>query len=214
MYGKCGSLEDACEMFNKMPQRDLVSWNALIDAYVQHDRGREAFQLFRELEMHGFTPDIITFVTILNACQRGVSLAEGRLIHARIVERGFETHVVLGTALVNMYGKWGNVDDARRIFDKMHERNIVSWNTMIAAYSQHGCSKEVLQLFLQMQLEGVVANRITFVSMLNTCSSPADLAEGMVIHGRIVERRLESHVVVGNAIINMYGKCGSLEDAR
>eukprot|EP00249_Psilotum_nudum_P012846 c24006_g5_i1 orf=3-344(+) len=113
-----------------------------------------------------------------------------------------------------MYGKCGSHENARRIFDKMSERNVVSWNVMIGAYAQHGCGEEAFKLFRRMQIEGVKPNKVTFISMLSACSDPSAMAENMLIHACIIERGLESDVVVGNAIVNMYGKCGRIDDAR
>eukprot|EP00249_Psilotum_nudum_P022149 c28392_g4_i1 orf=1-312(-) len=104
MYGKCGSLEDARIVFDKMPQRNMVSWNSMIASCVQNGYGNGALELFGQMVLRGMKPNRITFISILDACARLATLEEGKAIHADIVEGGFESDVVVGTALVNMYG--------------------------------------------------------------------------------------------------------------
>eukprot|EP00249_Psilotum_nudum_P002772 c15908_g1_i1 orf=138-434(+) len=98
-------------------------------------------------------------------------------MHTRVVASGFESDVVVGTALVNMYAKCGSLEDASKSFDKIPQRNAVSWNTMLSAFAHHGKPKEALQLFQQMQVEGVVPDRVTLVGILSACASEAALAE-------------------------------------
>eukprot|EP00249_Psilotum_nudum_P014837 c25030_g18_i1 orf=1-921(+) len=213
MYGKCGSPLDARSVFDKLPLRDLISWNAMIAAYGQNARGKEALDLFRQMQQEGMKPDGATFVCILGACLSPASLTAGKVIHASIVVSRFELDVVVGTALLNMYKKCGTPDDARNVFDNMRQRNVVTWTAMITAYCQNGNAKEALELFWQMQQQGVKPNNITFASVLGACASPTALTEGKVIHANILSWGLRSDTVK-TALVNMYGKCGSLEDAR
>eukprot|EP00249_Psilotum_nudum_P016665 c25935_g6_i1 orf=43-2346(+) len=211
MYGKCGNLDDARRVFDGMTEKNVFSWTVMIAAYANRGHGKEAFQLFCRMQKEGAVPNRITFVTILNACSNPAALADGRLIHALIAKGEFWSDVIVGTAIVNMYSKCGSLEDARKVFHQMPERDVVSWNVMITAYAQHGYCKEALRLFRHMQLEGIISDKVTFIAVLDC---PINLPEGKLIHGHIVESGFESDVVVGNATIKMYGKCGSKEDAR
>eukprot|EP00249_Psilotum_nudum_P024144 c29105_g13_i1 orf=356-1066(+) len=200
MYAKCSRLEGARCLFEKMSRRSVVSWNCMITAYVQHGRGEEAFRLFRQMQVEGVIPDKITFTSILSACATKGVLAEGKTIHACIVASGFESDDAVATALVNMYSKCGSLADARTTFDKMPDRNVVSWNVMIAAYAHHGQGENALSLFREMILAGAIPDRVTFVSTLSACASQGSLFEGKLVHDRILASRLLPDVALENAL--------------
>ncbi|KAJ7521308.1 hypothetical protein O6H91_19G047300 [Diphasiastrum complanatum] len=213
MYGKCGSLEDARSLFIQMNYRDVVSWNAMIGACAQNGHGKEALDLFDRMQSSGVRPDQVTFICALEACDSPDALEKGREIHAAICGRDFEGEVSLGTSLVDMYGKCGSVEDAWNVFDQMLDRNVVSWNAMITACNQNGQSKEALELISDMERCGFKPDQFTLVCGLEACSNLAFLKKGQEIHASIVKEQYEGDVVVGNALVNMYGKCGNLEDA-
>eukprot|EP00249_Psilotum_nudum_P000902 c13078_g1_i1 orf=2-313(+) len=102
-----------------MPRRDLVSWNAIMAAYVQNGHGKAALKVFRQMNLAGVKPVTITYVSCLDACAGLTSLQEGKAIHASVVNSEYESDIVVETALVNMYGKCGSVEDARNVFDKI-----------------------------------------------------------------------------------------------
>ncbi|KAJ7552967.1 hypothetical protein O6H91_06G078700 [Diphasiastrum complanatum] len=213
MYGKCKSLEDANKIFNKMPEKDVVSWNSLIAANARLGYCEVALRLFKQMRQEGMFPSRITFVSILSACASASLLTEGKLIHICISDLGFESDVAVSSGLVNMYSKCGSLEDALLVYSRMHRRNVITWNAIIAAYTQHGHQANAFQAFTQMQQEGLKPNKITFVSLLNACSRPEALAMGKWIHSHIVSSMLESDIIVGNALINMYARCESLQDA-
>lgn len=213
MYGKCGSLEEAHAMFNKMHPRDVISWNAILAAYAQQGCGKDAIELFKQVHREGMKPNKVTFVSILDACAGQTALGEGRLIHALLLENGIKCDIVLETALLNMYGKCASVEDAKHSFDKMATKNVVSWTAIISAYSQHGHITEALKVFGKMMISTVRPNNVTFIAALDACTSPAVLAEGKLIHFAVVCSGVDSDSVVGNALLNMYSNCGQVDDA-
>lgn len=212
MYSKCESLMDSGRVFEKMCKPDVVSWTAMIAAYAQNGRGREALQLYSQMERDGIEPNRVTFMSALAACGILGAIDQGKTIHHSVVYNGFVSDVVVSTALIDMFGKCGSCEDARRVFDKLSTRDIISWNAMITAYVQHRHSESALQLYRAMQWEGVEPNEVTFLSVLSACSSLADLAKGNTIHASIANREIMSDLLA-IALVNMYGKCGSLEDA-
>ncbi|KAJ7521878.1 hypothetical protein O6H91_19G072600 [Diphasiastrum complanatum] len=214
MYAKCGSLEDATKIFQGMPRKGVVSWTALISAYAHQGLKAEAFRLFEQMQMEGYRPDKVTLVTVLGVCSSPSDLAKGRAIHARLIEGGFESDVVVGTALVNMYAKCQNLEEARKIFERMTERNVVSWTAMITAYSRHGYGDTAFQLFYEMQKEGINPNKVTFLNVLDACQCPTALAQGKLIHFQVVNSGFESDIFVTTALVRMYSRCGSLENSR
>ncbi|KAJ7542131.1 hypothetical protein O6H91_10G091000 [Diphasiastrum complanatum] len=214
MYSKCGSVLDAHKVFSNMPQRNVYSWTAIISAYADSGQGEEAINLFQQMQRTGLAPDKVVFVVVLKACASLATLEQGKQLHSDIIKRGFQSDVIVGSTLVDMYAKCGCTDDARELFNNMSERDVVSWNAMIAGYAQNGLGKEALALYEQMKQEGVQPDKITFVVLLKACASLAALEQGKQLHSDIIERGFQSDVIVGNTLVDMYAKCGCTEDAR
>ena len=214
MYAKCGSIDDARLAFDKMEERDMIIWNVMIGGLVQHGCGHEAYELFLQMKREGFKPNAITYMSILNACASTGALEWVKEVHRHAREAGFESDVRVGNALVHMYAKCGSIDDARLAFDKMEERNVVTWTVMIGGLAEHGCGHEAYELFLQMKREGFKPDAITYMSILNACVSAGALEWVKEVHRHAREAGFESNVRVGNALVHMYAKCGSIDDAR
>ncbi|KAJ7533917.1 hypothetical protein O6H91_13G071000 [Diphasiastrum complanatum] len=214
IYGKCGSLSAARKVFEKMPERNSVSWNAMISGYARTGDGEEALRLCEEMKSTGLKPDRVTFICIINACASISALKQGLQVHAAVLEAGFELDVVVATALVDMYSKCGSLLDARKVFDGMPDRNLISWNAMITGYAKHGKSKEALLLYHQMKAARFKPDGVTYVSILHACAGSLDLEKGKAVHADILEGGCKLDVFVGNALIDMYAKCGYLVHAR
>lgn len=213
MYGKCGSLKDSCDMFENMLEHDAISWTVMITSCVQNGRGKDALRLFAQMQMEGAMPDKILLTSMLDACASQAALADGKRKHVHVVACGFDSDSIVQTSLINMYGACGNDKEARVIFNRMHHRDVVSWSAIIASHANPLHVKNALRLLHQMQEEGLLPDKITFISILSACSSEATIAEGKQIHACIVGSGFQLDVPVGNALINMYSKCGSLNDA-
>ncbi|KAJ7544990.1 hypothetical protein O6H91_09G102000 [Diphasiastrum complanatum] len=214
MYSKCGSLLDARQVFDRMPMRNVVAWNAMIAGYAKHGDGNEALKLFQCMKYGGVRPDGVTFVEVLCACSRLAALEQGRQVHSDIIKGGYHTDIFVGTALVDMYAKCGSLAQANKVLHQMTVRNVISWNALLAGYTKLGKHNEVLELFWKMKLENIVPDEVTFSCILNACNSHEALEAGKQIHAEIIERGLHSDVFMGNALINMYSNCGSILQAR
>ncbi|XP_024530607.1 uncharacterized protein LOC9633252 [Selaginella moellendorffii] len=220
MYGKCRALRDARAVFDRMPERSTVSWNAIIGAYAQNSQHREALELFREMittAPGGIVPDEVTFLPVLQSCSGLQDLVEGEAIHDLAAKLGLESNVVIANAVINMYGKCGRIAKARDLFDRMKRRSIVSLNTIISAYALNGCGFQAIDLYKRMaelEQQNFQPNDITFVVLLDACGSVSSLEIGLELHREIASRGLESRINVQNALINMYGKCGSVDGAK
>ncbi|KAJ7527393.1 hypothetical protein O6H91_16G051800 [Diphasiastrum complanatum] len=214
MYAKCGCTEDARELFNNMGERNVVSWNAMIAGYAQNGLGKDALALYEQMKQEGMQPNNVTFLLLLNACASLAALEQGKQLHSEIIKRGYQSDVVVGNTLVDMYAKCGCTEDARELFDNMNERDVVSWTAMIAGYAQNGLGKEALALYEQIKQEGMQPNNVTFVLLLNAYASLAALEQGKELHSEIIKRGFQLDVVVGNALVDMYAKCACTEDAQ
>ncbi|GLJ53327.1 hypothetical protein SUGI_1137120 [Cryptomeria japonica] len=213
-YAQSADLDKASRLFKEMPQKDVISWNAIIAGYAQNGFTEKAMEAFKQMQMAGSKPTSTTFATILPSCAKMGALEKGKHIHQSIIESGFSLDVVVASAMVDMYAKCGSIPKARKMFEKMPQRNVISWNTLISAYAQNGFVEKALQTFKQMQLAGVQVDSTTFVSMLPACAKMGALEQGRDIHQYIIKSGFLSDVVVVNALIDMYAKCGSIHKAR
>ncbi|CAM6102539.1 unnamed protein product [Calypogeia fissa] len=214
MYAKSGSIDDARLLFHRMEKRNPFAWNAMIGGLAEHGCGLEAYRLYLQMRQEGFEPDAITYTSILNASASAGALEWVKEVHGHATKAGLQSDVRVGSALVHMYSESGSIDDARLVFDRMEKRNVFTWNAMIGALAQHGCGHEAYRLFLQMRREGFEPDAITYMSILNASASVGALEWVKGVHGHATKAGLESDVRVGNALIHMYAKSGSIDDAR
>ncbi|KAK6257619.1 hypothetical protein QUC31_001078 [Theobroma cacao] len=213
-YGKCGCLVDARELFDEMPERDGGSWNTMITAYARNGFQEKALCLFSEMNREGILPNEITFASVLGSCGVVLELGLSRQIHAMVVKYGYSNNVVLGSSLVDVYGKCGVISDARRIFDQIENPNDVSWNVIVRRYLEIGDGKEAVSMFFRVFRGDVRPLNFTFSNALVACSSMSALKEGMQIHGVVFKINFEKDKVVSSSLIGLYVKCGRLESAR
>ncbi|XP_024518799.1 pentatricopeptide repeat-containing protein At2g13600-like [Selaginella moellendorffii] len=182
MYAKCGSLQSAREVFERMPSRTVVSWNALIFGYAESGDARLAVELFCRMKRESTVrADTLTFAAVLKACGSLGDLETGRKIHAKEIGSVHRHDPVVGSSLVSFYGKCGSVDEARQVFHSMDRgsKDLVTWNSLLEAHSHAGDTSSVLDLFEQMLRERVQVNGVTFFSLLTACSHA-----GLVDKGR------------------------------
>jgi pentatricopeptide repeat protein len=213
MYAKCGSMEDASRVFKKMPSLDVVPWNTMICGHVKCGEGQKALELFQEMRKEGVQPDLRTFVGLVNACASVVALEEGRHAHRQIIEHGWDSDIIVGNSLIDMYSKCGSLEDACKVFKSMASHDVITWNAMISGHVKCGEGQKALELFHQMEQEGVQPTPITLVGVLNACASVLAIEEGRCAHEQIIENGWDLNVFVGNSLVDMYAKFGSMEDA-
>ena len=213
MYAKSGSIDDARLVFNRMVERDVVTWTVMIGGLAQHGFGHEAFSLFLQMQRGGFVPDAITYMSILSVCSSPGALEWVKEVHSHALRAGLESDVCVGNALVHMYAKSGSIGDARLAFDRMVKRDVVTWTVMIDGLAQQGFGHEAFSLFLQMQRGGFVPDAIIYVSILSACASAGGLEWVKEVHNHTLRAGLESDVRVGNALVHVYAKSGSIDDA-
>ena len=216
MYAKCGKISLAFQVLEELPVRDVVSWNTLISVYSQHNRGHEAFNCFIQMQNEGLSPDPVTFTCILKACSITRAIEKGKEIHNQIVDRGLlEKDSVLGNALVDMYAKCGLLNKALEVCEELPLQDVVSWSAIIAAYAQQGQAHEALNCFERMKSAGVEPNVVTLICTLKACGSAGALDNGKQIHEEILSNGLLwKDPMLGNSLVDMYAKCGMLEEAH
>jgi len=181
---------------------------------MKESRLTGVIHIFNDTEQRDIRGDSYTYAYLLQECHNNMFLHQGKLIHAHMIHTGFKADVFLETKLVIMYTKCGSLADARRVLDKMTDRNVISWTALITAYSRHGSDKEALSLFYEMQRAGIDPNQFTFASVLPACANLRALEHGRKIHQDIIRSGFMSNVFVESSLIDMYGKCESLEDVH
>jgi pentatricopeptide repeat protein len=166
------------------------------------------------MQQEGVKSDSVTFVGVVNACASLVALEEGRCAHQQIIQSGWDSNVFVGSSLVDMYAKCGSMEDAQRVFNNMQSHDVVTRTTMILGHVKRGPGQKALELFRQMQREGMQPDSVTFVGAVNACASLVALEEGRCAHQQIIQSGWDSDVFVGSSLVDMYAKCGSMEDAK
>lgn len=212
-YSKSGQMNIASQVFNRMSEMDVVTWNTIIAGFATHAQGESALKAFRGLLDKGFDPNEVTFMNILNALIEPRFLGHGYFVHALAVELGLEVNPSVGNSLVDMYGKCDSIVDAVIMFDKLSLKDTISWNTMITGYTEAGLCKQAIQVFDSMHGECVSPNEATFVIGLHACSLGTAMEAGMAMHTQAVCVGEDSSTRVLNTLIDMYSKCGCLEEA-
>ncbi|XP_057847917.1 pentatricopeptide repeat-containing protein At2g13600-like isoform X2 [Cryptomeria japonica] len=213
-YTQDGDLDEAFRIFKRMPQRDAISWTAVIAGHAQNGLGKKALEIFKQMQLAGVKPISTTYVAILTACVQMEALKQGIEIHQIIIESGLLSNSVIVTALIDVYAKCGSLYKAHKLFDSMYHPDTITWTVMVSGNAQNGHCLKACEVFKQMQSAGVKPNSATFASILPACAKLRNLEQGMEIHQKIIESRFFSHIMVGNALIDMYAKCGSIQKAR
>jgi pentatricopeptide repeat protein len=194
-------------------QLNNFSCNRSLARYVRAGQYEKTLELFQQMQQDCMIPDSFTFVPVLNACATLQLLEDGRHVHKQIIESGCESDIFVGNSLIDMYAKCGGMEKAWSVFVRMPTHTVVSWTTTILGNVKCGDGHKALELFQQMKLEAVEPNSVTFVGVLNACASIGTLEEGRHLHQQILESNCESDIFVGNSLIDMYSKCGSMEEA-
>eukprot|EP00268_Persea_americana_P063906 TRINITY_DN8347_c0_g3_i1.p1 TRINITY_DN8347_c0_g3~~TRINITY_DN8347_c0_g3_i1.p1 ORF type:complete len:661 (-),score=133.16 TRINITY_DN8347_c0_g3_i1:2036-4018(-) len=214
MYAKCGSLSDAQKAFDEMRLKDMVTWTALITGYAQNDRAEEAIALFPQMLRQGLKPNQFTFASLLKASGAAQSNERGRQVHAFCVKYGCDLNVYVGSSLLDMYARYGDMKEANLVFDGLSCKNEVSCNALIAGYARKGEGEEAFKQFWKMQRAGFEATHFTYSSVFSSCASIGALEQGKWVHAHMIKSGCKLIAFVGNTLLDMYAKAGSIEDAR
>ncbi|KAI5068805.1 hypothetical protein GOP47_0017150 [Adiantum capillus-veneris] len=213
MYVKLAELEEAQRVFDHLRVHNAVSWSSIIDGHAEHGDGTFALNLYEKMCETLTKPDKVIFLCVLKACSKAGALWEGLLIHDQIIKSELDADVALGNTLVDMYAKCKQLRSARKLFERLANRTVVSWGALITGYAHDGQGDIVLELYEQMD-KAFLMNEMILPSVLKACANFEKLVKGKEIHSKMVKCMVEYDVVVGSSLVDMYAKCGSLEEAR
>ncbi|MCO5602370.1 hypothetical protein L7F22_056501 [Adiantum nelumboides] len=214
LYNRCCSLCDVHEVFDNMPDHDLFSWNALLAGISRHGSVKEALCKFQMMMFEGVIPNCISFINLCDACHSIAASKEALWIHAQIAASNLEKDVYVVKSVIIMYGKVGNLEQAQRVFEGSTDHDEITFNAMITVYSLSSHTMKALSLYRQMQSEGILRGRFTLIDLISGFVNAETVAEGRRVHATIVRSPFEEDVTVTNTLLNMYGKCGTIEEAR
>ncbi|XP_038701481.1 putative pentatricopeptide repeat-containing protein At5g52630 [Tripterygium wilfordii] len=203
----------SCQAFHECSRLSSTTWSSIISSFAQNELPCLAIDYFRRMLHDNVRPDDHIFPSATKSCAILGRHDVGQSIHCLALKTGYEFDVFVGSSLVDMYAKSGQINVARKVFDDMPERNVVSWSGMIYGYAQLGEDEEALKLFKNALEEDLDVNDFTFSSVIRVCGNSTLLELGRQIHGLCLKTSFASSSFVGSSLISLYSKCGVIEGA-
>ncbi|KAF5185082.1 Pentatricopeptide repeat, partial [Thalictrum thalictroides] len=214
-YVRIGDIHNARLLFEEMPERSEVTWSAMIAGYVQCGLSKEALGVFNKMQVELVKPNEVTLVSVLSACAHLGALEQGRWVHGYMKSNGMEESVFLGTALIDMYAKSGEVELALEVFNGMEEKNLLTWTTLIKGLAMHGRGQEALKLFVDMEKAGILPDDITFIGALCACTHAGLVNQGWEIF-HLMSRKygITPKIEHYGCMVDLLARGGMLNEAR
>lgn len=215
MYGKCGEIEPAWAVFQKMDQRNVASWSAIITAHASLSLWHECLMLLGDMSKEGsWRPEESILVSVLSACSHLGALDLGKSVHGYLLRNISELNVIVETCLIDMYLKCGCLEKGLCLFGKMDNKNLLSYSAMISGLAMHGHGREALKLFSEMLKEGFVPDDVIFLGALSACSHAGLVNEGHEYFKRMIEEHgIEPTVKHYCCLVDLMGRAGKLNEA-
>ncbi|KAG6512360.1 pentatricopeptide repeat-containing protein ELI1, chloroplastic-like [Zingiber officinale] len=215
-YAQTGNLDAAREIFDEAIDTNVGCWNAMISGYAQNQKFSKAIALFRQmLNSHSVEPNEVTLVSVLSACAHSGALNYGRCIYRFIETKSMRLSLFLGNALADMYAKCGCIAEAKAVFGKMKERDVISWNTIITALAMHGHSEEAISMFHKMLDRSLRPNDITFMGILSACTHAGLVDAGLRYFDTMIKVfEVLPQVEHYGCIVDLLSRSGRLDEAE
>ncbi|KAK7291868.1 hypothetical protein RIF29_07364 [Crotalaria pallida] len=211
MYMKCGQCNDAMSVYDNSIRPNSVSYNALISGFIENCEPEKGFEVFKLMLRQGFVPDRFSFVGLFGFCTKSDYLRIGMSMHCQAIKLELDSTPLIGNLIMTMYAKSIFVDEVERAFRLIKDKDVISWNTLISAYSHYVDEAKSLMYFKEMVHEcNIRPDDFTFASILAACACHASIRHGKQIHGYLIRTKLYQDVGVNNALVSMYAKCGSI----
>lgn len=212
-YFRIGDVHEATSIFYRVNVRDLVIWNTLITGYAQNGYSDGAIDAFHKMQGEGFEPDAVTVSSVLSACAQSGRLDIGREVHSLINRKGIELNQFVSNALIDMYAKCGDLENATSVFESLSLRSVACWNSMISCLAIHGKGKEALEMFRTMESLDTKPDEITFLAVLTACVHGGFLVEGLKIFLEMKTKDVKPNVKHFGCLIHLLGRSGNLKEA-
>ncbi|KAI3862084.1 hypothetical protein MKW92_011240 [Papaver armeniacum] len=206
-------MDHAQNLFDQIPQPDTVIFNAMARGYALTKTPFRALTIFARVLELGLSPDDYTFPSLLKACANFKAFEEGKQVHNLVIKLGLYDNKYIHPTLINLYTECGDIASASKVFDKLSNPCVVTYNSMITGYSRCSQPNQALALFRKLQGSNITPTDVTLLSVLSSCALLGALELGKWIHEYIRNNGFDGFLKVNTALIDMYAKCGSLEDA-
>ncbi|XP_052185676.1 pentatricopeptide repeat-containing protein At5g66520-like [Diospyros lotus] len=207
-----GLLDHADLLYAPLRRPHVFICNALIKAFSHSQFPRKAISMHARMQSSCVVPNNYTFPFVLKAFSDLRDVKRGQSVHTQIVKMGHLNDIYVQNSLLNLYASSGDIGLCRKVFDEMPQRDVVSWTVVITGYREAGKFDDALVAFEQMQFSGIRPNQVTMVNALSACSASGALEMGVWIHDFIRKSEWELDVILGTSLIDMYGKCGRIEE--
>ncbi|CAL5065042.1 unnamed protein product [Urochloa decumbens] len=211
-YSRCGQLENAHRVFQGMTAKNTVSWTALISGYAQDNQVEPCLHLFALMRQSVCKPNDVTFATIFSVCTNHAFFALGKSVQGLQMKMGFDSYVHVSNALISMYAKCGNIGEARAIFESITCKDLVSWNSMIFGYSQHGLAEHCLDILKEMEGH-IMPDAISFLGVLSSCRHACFITEGRRCFREMIEHGIKPELDHYSCMVDLLGRAGLLDEA-
>ncbi|PKA63282.1 Pentatricopeptide repeat-containing protein [Apostasia shenzhenica] len=213
LYFKCGMLENMHQVFWNMTARNTISWTSIITSYAQHSQYEASLNLFNLMRATSSKPNDFTFASILSICRSGGTLGLGRSLHCLELKMGFDSQTHVLNALISMYSKCGNIEEARCVFEEMQNKDLISWNSMIFGYSHYGFAEDAICLLREMNKHNTKPDSISFLGVLSTCRHAGLVEQGLDCFNYMLELGIEPGFDHYSCVVDLLGRAGLLERA-
>ncbi|KAK3194049.1 hypothetical protein Dsin_025359 [Dipteronia sinensis] len=205
-------LNTAYRLINQLHRPHVFTCNSLIKAFSHSQIPLIPFSIYTRMHSNSILPNNYTFPFLLKSLSDFKGIQQGRVVHAHVVKLGHGNDIYVQNSLLNVYASCGNMGLCRKVFEEMTQRDVVSWTVLIMGYRSAKKYDDALIAFEQMQYAGVEPNRVTMVNALAACASFGAIEMGIWIHDFIRKKGWELDVILGTALIDMYAKCGRIDE--
>ncbi|KAM0918062.1 hypothetical protein ACQ4PT_009072 [Festuca glaucescens] len=214
LYAKCGCIGEAMRVFDFSCGKNIVMWNAMLNGLVRNELQEEAIQMFRYMFRLGLEAGEFTFVGVLGACAYMGSHCLGRQVHCVTMKNCMDANLFVANATLDMYSKFGAIDDAKTIFNLIAYKDSVSWNALIVGLAHNEEEEEAIHMLKQMNLDRITPDEVSLATVINACSNIRATETGKQIHCLAVKYNICSNHAVGSSLIDLYSKHGDIDSSR
>ncbi|KAI3766693.1 hypothetical protein L2E82_16762 [Cichorium intybus] len=207
LYVKSGDVYTARLVFDKMPVKDTISWNAIISGYFENDDCLEGLKLFLDMLNHFIVPDLMTITSVISACELIGDETLGKTLQGYATKHEYGKDISIHNSLIQLYSSLGSWEEAEKIFTRIITKDMVSWTSMISGYENNGQPEKALEVYKNMKKDHIAPDEITLASVISACASLGFIDTGIELHEYAKKTGLISYVIVANSLIDLYSKC-------
>ncbi|XP_022725495.1 LOW QUALITY PROTEIN: pentatricopeptide repeat-containing protein At1g03540-like [Durio zibethinus] len=216
LYFKLGpDFRETRRVFDGLFVKDVISWTSMISGYVKAGKPESSLEMFFEMWGSGVEPNGFTLSTVIKACSVLGKLRLGCCFHGVVMKRGFDMNRVISSALIDFYGRNCQLNEVCQLFDELPEPDAICWTSVISALTRNDLYNQALGLFYLMQRNhGLIPDGFTFGTVLTACGNLGRLRQGKQVHAKVIASGLCGNVVVESSLLDMYGKCGLVDESQ